>query len=99
MLGHGTGTEVTKRIGQKWYIVYPNYAYGQDMNRSFTAAIEKAGGKVMLTDATPWPNETGDFSTFLIKARTLRPGGVTVLGAMQPRQNPTQPGQPIQRLC
>ena len=89
MLAHGTGTEVTKRIGKKWYVVYPNYAYGQDMNRSFSAAIEKAGGKVMLSDATPFPNETEDFSTFLIKARTLRPGGVTVLGAMQAGQDLT----------
>jgi len=89
MLANGTGTEVTKRVGNKWYIVYPNYAYGQDMNRTFSAAIQKSGGKVMLSDPTPFPNETEDFSTFLIKARTLRPGGVTVLGAMQAGQDLT----------
>ncbi len=87
MLANGTGTEVTKRVGKKWYIVYPNYAYGQDMNRSFSAAIQKSGGKVMLSDPTPFPNETEDFSTFLIKARTLRPGGMDVLGAMQAGQD------------
>jgi branched-chain amino acid transport system substrate-binding protein len=87
MLANGTGTEVTKRVGKKWYIVYPNYAYGQDMNRTFSAAIQKSGGKVMLSDPTPFPNETEDFSTFLIKARTLRPGGVNVLGAMQAGQD------------
>jgi branched-chain amino acid transport system substrate-binding protein len=87
MLANGTGTEVTKRVGKKWYIVYPNYAYGQDMNRTFSAAIQKSGGKVMLSDPTPFPNETEDFSTFMIKARTLRPGGVNVLGAMQAGQD------------
>ncbi len=87
MLANGTGTEVTKRVGKKWYIVYPNYAYGQDMNRSFSAAIQKSGGKVMLSDPTPFPNPTEDFSTFLIKARTLRPGGMDVLGAMQSGQD------------
>jgi len=87
MLANGTGTEVTKRIGKKWYILYPNYAYGQDMNRTFSAAIQKSGGKVMLSDPTPFPNETEDFSTFMIKARTLRPGGVNVLGAMQAGQD------------
>lgn len=87
MLANGTGTEVTKRGGKKWYIIYPNYAYGQDMNRSFTAAIQKTGGKVMLSDPTPWPNPTEDFSTFLIKARTLRPGGLDVLAAMQAGQD------------
>jgi branched-chain amino acid transport system substrate-binding protein len=66
MLANGTGTEVTKRVGKKWYIVYPNYAYGQDMNRTFSAAIQKSGGKVMLSDPTPFPIETEDFSTFLI---------------------------------
>jgi branched-chain amino acid transport system substrate-binding protein len=89
MLANGTGTEVTKRGGKKWYIVYPNYAYGQDMNRSFTAAVQKSGGKVMLSDPTPWPNPTEDFSTFMIKARTLRPGGMDVLGAMQAGQDLT----------
>jgi branched-chain amino acid transport system substrate-binding protein len=87
MLANGTGTEVTKRIGKKWYILYPNYAYGQDMNRTFSTAIQKSGGKVMLSDPTPFPNETEDFSTFLIKARTLKPGGVNVLGAMQAGQD------------
>jgi branched-chain amino acid transport system substrate-binding protein len=87
MLANGTGTEVTKRGGSKWYILYPNYAYGQDMNRTFSAAVQKSGGKIMLSDPTPFPNETEDFSTFLIKARTLRPGGVTVLGAMQAGQD------------
>ncbi|HET9001736.1 MAG TPA: ABC transporter substrate-binding protein [bacterium] len=87
MLANGTGTEVTKRIGKKWYILYPNYAYGQDMNRTFSTAIQKSGGKVMLSDPTPFPNETEDFSTFMIKARTLRPGGVNVLGAMQAGQD------------
>ncbi|HET9000380.1 MAG TPA: ABC transporter substrate-binding protein, partial [bacterium] len=71
MLANGTGVEVTKRIGKKWYILYPNYAYGQDMNRTFSTAIQKSGGKVMLSDPTPFPNESEDFSTFMIKARTL----------------------------
>jgi branched-chain amino acid transport system substrate-binding protein len=86
MLAHGTGTEVTNRIGKEWYIVYPNYAYGQDMNRQFSAAIAKSGGRVLLSDATPFPNEGEDFSTFLIKARTLRPR-LQVLGAMQAGQD------------
>jgi branched-chain amino acid transport system substrate-binding protein len=71
MLANGTATQVTKQIGKNWYIVYPDYAFGQDMNHSFSNAIVKAGGKVLLSDATPFP--TDDFSTYLIKARTMRP--------------------------
>ncbi|HKV43566.1 MAG TPA: ABC transporter substrate-binding protein [bacterium] len=86
MLANGTATQVTQKVGKAWYIVYPNYAYGQDMNRSFSAAIAKSGGKVLLSDATPFPNETEDFSTFLIKARTMRPA-LQVMGAMQAGQD------------
>ncbi len=79
MLAHGTATEITKHIGKNWYIIYPNYAFGQDMNRSFSSEIERAGGKVRLADATPFPND--DFSTYLIKSRGMLPL-VTILGTM-----------------
>jgi branched-chain amino acid transport system substrate-binding protein len=78
MLANGTGVEVTKKLGKKWYIIYPNYAFGQDMDRSFRKAIEGAGGQILASDPTPFPNE--DFSTFLLKAPTLQP---EVLGTMQ----------------
>jgi branched-chain amino acid transport system substrate-binding protein len=86
MLANGTAIAVVKQGGTQWYIVYPNYAFGQDMNRSFSAAVAKAGGKVLLSDPTPFPNPTEDFSTFLIKARTLRPR-LQILGAMQAGQD------------
>lgn len=79
MLAQGTGTTVTQNGAKNWYIVYPNYAFGQDMNKSFTAAIIASGGKIIASDPSPWPNPTGDFSTFLLKAPTLKPD---VLGAM-----------------
>ncbi len=79
MLAAGTGATVTKTIGKKWYIVYPNYAFGQDMNKSFTASIQANGGSVIASDPSPWPNDTGDFSTFLLKAPTLKPD---ILGSM-----------------
>jgi branched-chain amino acid transport system substrate-binding protein len=84
MLANGTATEVTKNVGKNWYIVYPNYAFGQDMNRSFTGAIQNSGGKVLLADPTPFPND--DFSTYLIKARGMRPL-INVLGTMHAGQD------------
>ncbi len=84
MLANGTGVEVTKRIGKNWYLVYPDYAFGQDMDHSFTSAIQRAGGKVLLADATPFPND--DFSTYLIKARTMRPL-LNVIGTMHAGQD------------
>lgn len=80
MLANGTGRTVTQQGGKSWYIVYPDYAFGQDMQKSFTNAIKQAGGSVVAADPTPFPND--NFSTFLLKAPTLSPKP-TVLGTMQ----------------
>ncbi|MFC0005338.1 ABC transporter substrate-binding protein [Micromonospora siamensis] len=80
MLAHGTGTQATQQGAKNWYIVYPDYAFGQDMEKKFSAAVEGAGGKVVAKDATPFPND--NFSTFLLKAPTLNPKPDT-LGTMQ----------------
>ncbi|CAA9245685.1 MAG: ABC-type branched-chain amino acid transport systems, periplasmic component [uncultured Chloroflexia bacterium] len=80
MLANGTGAVVTTDVGKEWYIIYPDYAFGQDMEKSFRAAIESNGGKIVLSDATPFPND--DFSTYLLKAPSLNPKP-QVLGTMQ----------------
>lgn len=80
MLANGTGSAVTRQGGKNWYIVYPDYAFGQDMEKSFSTAIGAAGGTVVTKDPTPFPND--NFSTFLLKAPGLKPKP-DVLGTMQ----------------
>lgn len=80
MLANGTGTTVTEQGAKNWYIIYPDYAFGQDMNKSFTEAVEGAGGAVGVADPTPFPND--NFSTFMTKAPGLDPKP-DVLGVMQ----------------
>lgn len=80
MLANGTGSRVTESGKKNWYIVYPDYAFGQDMNKSFTAAIKRAGGNVIKSDPAPFPND--NFSTYMLKAPTLNPKP-DILGAMQ----------------
>jgi branched-chain amino acid transport system substrate-binding protein len=80
MLAHGTGTTITKNGGKNWYIIYPDYAFGQDMNSSFVKSIEAAGGHIIKSDPTPFPND--NFSTFMTKAPGLSPKP-DVLGTMQ----------------
>ena len=46
MLANGTGTAVTENGGKNWQLIYPDYEFGQDMTKSFTNAIEDAGGTV-----------------------------------------------------
>jgi branched-chain amino acid transport system substrate-binding protein len=79
MLAHGTGTAVTQGGGKNWYVIYPDYAFGQDMNRTFTAAVKGAGGTIVKSDPTPFPND--NFSTFLLKAPGMNPKP-QVLGTM-----------------
>lgn len=78
MLANGTGTTVTENGGDKWSIIYPDYAFGQDMESSFSDAIAEAGGTVGARIATPFPND--NFTTFLTKAASSNPN---VIGTMQ----------------
>ncbi|MEV5826215.1 ABC transporter substrate-binding protein [Spirillospora sp. NPDC052242] len=80
MLAHGTGTALTKSGAKNWYLVYPDYAFGQDMEKTFSASVKGAGGTVVKSDPTPFPND--NFSTFLLKAPDLDPKP-DVIGAMQ----------------
>lgn len=80
MLANGTGRTVTEQGAKNWYIVYPDYAFGQDMERSFSAAVQEAGGAIVAKDPTPFPND--NFSTYLLKATTLDPKP-DVVGTMQ----------------
>jgi branched-chain amino acid transport system substrate-binding protein len=80
MLANGTGTAVTQNGAKNWYIVYPDYAFGQDMQKSFNTAISAAGGTVEANDPTPFPGQ--DFSTYLLKAKSASPKP-DVLGIMQ----------------
>jgi branched-chain amino acid transport system substrate-binding protein len=79
MLANGTGTAITKQGGKTWYMIYPNYAFGQNLELQMRTAVEKAGGKVVApSEATPFPNT--DFSSYLLKAQSLKP---QVFGTMQ----------------
>jgi branched-chain amino acid transport system substrate-binding protein len=77
MLANGTGATVVKNGGKKWSIVYPDYAFGQDMTKSFTAAVQGAGGTVAQSISTPFPND--NFATFITKAASTKP---QVIGTM-----------------
>lgn len=77
MLANSTGTTVTENGGRNWNIIYPDYEFGQNMTKSFTDAIKRAGGTVQGTIPTPFPNE--NFATFLTKAGSTNPD---VIGTM-----------------
>jgi branched-chain amino acid transport system substrate-binding protein len=77
VLARGTASAVTKAGGTSWNIVYPDYAFGQDMNKSFTKEITAAGGTVGQSIASPFPSD--NFATFITKAGE---GNPKVIGSM-----------------
>lgn len=77
VLARGTAGTITKAGGKKWNIVYPDYAFGQDMNKSFTKEITAAGGTVGQSIASPFPSD--NFATFITKAGERDPD---VIGSM-----------------
>ena len=95
MLANGTGTTVTEEGGKNWYIVYPDYAFGQDMQevvhrpRSRPAAASSAD----RPDAVPErqllhvPAQGADAEPEAGRAR--HHAG---------RRRPGQPGQAVQRV-
>jgi branched-chain amino acid transport system substrate-binding protein len=70
MLANGTGTAITKKGGDTWFFITADYAFGQALERDSTAAVTKAGGKVLGGVKVPINNQ--DFSSFLLQAQASK---------------------------
>src|SRR6476660_1722778 len=70
MLANGTGTAITKQGGDTWFFITADYAFGQALERDTTAAVQKAGGKVLGSVRAPLNNQ--DFSSFLLQAQSSK---------------------------
>jgi branched-chain amino acid transport system substrate-binding protein len=70
MLANGTGTAITKQGGNSWFFITADYAFGHALQRDTTAAVEKAGGKVV--GSVNVPINTQDFSSFLLQAQASK---------------------------
>ena len=77
VLAKGTAGTIVQGGGKSWNIVYPDYAFGQDMNKSFSKEVQAAGGSLGQTIATPFPSN--NFATFITKAGE---GDPQVVGTM-----------------
>jgi branched-chain amino acid transport system substrate-binding protein len=75
MLANGTGTAMTKAGGDTWFFLTADYAFGQALERDTSAAVKKAGGKVV--GDVRHPLNTADFSSFLLQAQS---SGAKVIG-------------------
>lgn len=74
-LANSTGTAVTKAGGNSWFFITADYAFGSALERDTTAAVEKAGGKVLGSVRVPL--NSSDFSSYLLQAQS---SGAKVIG-------------------
>jgi branched-chain amino acid transport system substrate-binding protein len=70
MLANGTGTAVVKTGGDTWFFITADYSFGHALERDATAAVIKAGGKVLGGVKVPLNNQ--DFSSFLLQAQASK---------------------------
>ena len=65
------GRWALQNLGQRWWIVYADYAWGKQCNAVFTDVLQKHGGT--LLGATPYPLGNAEFSPFLPKIQAAKP--------------------------
>lgn len=70
MLANGTGSAIVKTGGDSWFFLTADYAFGHALERDTTAAVVKAGGKVLGGVRHPFPGT--DFSSFLLQAQASK---------------------------
>ncbi len=71
-----TGGAGMKALGNKWYFITANYAFGHSLEELTMAVVKGGGGQVMGNLRYPFP-ETTDFSSFIQQALS---SGASVLG-------------------
>ncbi len=84
-LGNSTGGAMVKAGGDKWFFIAADYAFGRALARDTASFVTAAGGKVLGTVYTPFP-ETTDFSSFILQAQA---SGAKVVGLANSGTNTT----------
>jgi len=66
-----SGAGITRMVGDTWYFITADYAFGHAIQRDTSRFIEAEGGKVLGASVYPFP-QTTEFSAFLLQARASR---------------------------
>ncbi|MGR3570193.1 ABC transporter substrate-binding protein [Brevirhabdus sp.] len=74
-LANGTGKEMTKAGGKKWFFLTADYAFGHSLEENTSKVVQENGGEVVGTVNVPFPAQ--DFSSFLLQAQG---SGADVIG-------------------
>jgi branched-chain amino acid transport system substrate-binding protein len=67
-LGHALGRALVERGKKNWFFIAADYAFGHDLEKQASEAVEQNGGKV--AGVVNAPLGTADFSSFLLQAQS-----------------------------
>src|SRR5438132_3231728 len=70
MLANGTVSAIVKTVGDTWFFLTADYAFGHALERDTEAVVLKNGGKVL--GKVRHPLNTQDFSSFLLQAQASK---------------------------
>ena len=79
VLATAAGTWAADNLGKKWYTITADYAWGHDLLKHFSAALQKRGGTLLGNEMVALG--ASDFSPYLIKAMNAKPEVVALLNA------------------
>ena len=66
-LSHAVGNALLKRSADTWFFLTADYAFGLALEKDARAVVEAGGGKVL--GSVRHPQDTSDFSSFLLQAQ------------------------------
>jgi branched-chain amino acid transport system substrate-binding protein len=69
-VANGTGKEIVKSGGDKWFFLTADYAFGHALERDVTDVVKASGGEVL--GAVRHPMNSSDFSSFLLQAQNSK---------------------------
>ena len=75
----GLTRQVASTGAKSWFFITPDYAFGTALQRDATAALEKAGGRVVGSVRPPMG--TSDMSSFLLTASAQNPNVIAFASA------------------
>lgn len=78
-LAQGMGSYGVKVLGDSWYFLTVDYAFGHALESSLTAVLKASGGKVVGSSRHPLNNT--DFSSYLLQAQGSRAKVVALANA------------------
>ncbi len=88
MLATTVGLWGAENLGKKWYTITSDYAWGHDLLKHFTAALEKKGGVHVGNDMVAL--NTSDYSPYILNAMRANPDVLVLLNVGKDAVNSTK---------